>query len=317
MVAAKRGHADGRGSAEEAPEGLSDVTRRLWRPLLGLLAAGLLLLIAGGGYWWWSGGAAPGVVWQGYAEADFVKVGPTQQGLLTAVAVARGDEVAEGAPLFSQDATDDRAARDQAAQSLAQAEDQLANLQAGSKPTEIQQAEDNLADAQATLVRTTADLRRGETLLPSGAITRQTVDQLRADHQSAQAKVAALQAALAQSHGPLGRAPEIAGSGPPSAALRAALAIAEWRLGQRSVTAPAAGRIADVLARAGETMAAGAPVVSLLPPGNIFVRFFVPEDGARDAASGRPGGVRLRRLPGRSARQRSRSSRRRPNTPRR
>ena len=24
-------------------------------------------------------------------------------------------------------------------------------------------------------------------------------------------------------------------------------------------------------------MAAGAPVVSLLPPGNIFVRFFVPE----------------------------------------
>jgi ABC-type multidrug transport system ATPase subunit len=37
------------------------------------------------------------------------------------------------------------------------------------------------------------------------------------------------------------------------------------------------GRIVDVLARPGETMAAGAPVVSLLPPGNIFVRFFVPQ----------------------------------------
>ena len=45
---------------------------------------------------------------------------------------------------------------------------QLANLQQASKPTEIQQAEDNLADAQATLVRTTADLGRGETLLPEG-----------------------------------------------------------------------------------------------------------------------------------------------------
>ena len=43
------------------------------------------------------------------------------------------------------------------------------------------------------------------------------------------------------------------------------------------MVAPAAGVIADVLARPGETLAAGAPVVSLLPPENIFVRFFVPE----------------------------------------
>src|SRR6202020_50185 len=40
---------------------------------------------------------------------------------------------------------------------------------------------------------------------------------------------------------------------------------------------PTAARVADVLARPGETMAAGAPVGSLLPPGNIFVRLFVPE----------------------------------------
>ena len=33
------------------------------------------------------------VAWQGYAEADFVKVGPTQQGLVAAVYVARGDRV--------------------------------------------------------------------------------------------------------------------------------------------------------------------------------------------------------------------------------
>jgi hypothetical protein len=60
-------------------------------------------------------------------------------------------------------------------------------------------------------------------------------------------------------------------------AAQAALAMAQWRLDQRRVAAPAAGRIADVLARPGETMAAGAPVVSLLPPGNILVRFFVAE----------------------------------------
>jgi HlyD family secretion protein len=53
--------------------------------------------------------------------------------------------------------------------------------------------------------------------------------------------------------------------------------MAQWRLDQRSVVAPVGGRVADVLARSGETMTAGEPVVSLLPPQNIFVRFFVPE----------------------------------------
>jgi HlyD family secretion protein len=237
----------------------------------------LLLLAAGGGVWWWSERSPPATVWQGYAEADFVKVGPTQPGLLTAVFVARGDEVASGAPLFAQDDTDERAARDQAAQMLAQAEEQLANLRDGGKPTEIEQAEANLADARATLVRTAADLSRGEALLSPGFVTRQSIDQLRADHRSGEAKVEALEAALAQARAPLGRDREIEGQRNAVAASHAALDMAEWRLGQRRVVAPAGGRVADVLARPGETMAAGAPVVSLLPPGNIFVRFFVPE----------------------------------------
>ncbi len=216
-------------------------------------------------------------MWQGYAEADFVKVGPTQQGLLTAVAVSRGDAVEAGAVLFTQDDANDRAARDQAAQMLAQAERQLANLMAGGKPTEIEQAEANLADAQATLARIAGDLARGENLLPRGDATKQSVDQLRADYRSAQAKVEALQAALKQSRAPMGRDGEIEAQRASVAASRAALDMAEWRLAQRRVVAPVSARVADVLARPGETMAAGAPVVSLLPPGNIFVRFFVPE----------------------------------------
>ena len=247
------------------------MTRRAWLAILLLLATG------GGVWWWWSTHSAPGIVWQGYAEADFVKIGPTQPGLLTAVFVARGDAVMAGEPLFAQDDTADRATHDQAAQVLVQAEEQLANLQAGGKPTEIQQAEANLKDASATLARIGADLGRGEALLPKGDATKQGVDQLRGDYRSAQAKVEALQAALAQSRAPMGRDREIEGQRAAVSAARAGLDMAEWRLGQRRVDAPASGRVADVLARPGETMAAGAPVVSLLPPGNIFVRFFVPE----------------------------------------
>jgi HlyD family secretion protein len=243
-----------------------------------LLLLIVLLVAAGGGAWWWYfARQPPPVMWQGYAEADFVKVAPTQQGLLTAVAVARGDAVETGALLFTQDDADDRAARDQATQMLTVATQQLANLMAGGKPTEILQAEANLADIQSTLVRIAGDLARGEELLPRGAATKQSVDQLRAEHRSAQAKSDALQAALAQSRAPIGRDSEIQAQRASVAASRAALEMAEWRLAQRRVTAPAGGRVADVLARPGETMAAGMPVVSLLPPGNIFVRFFVPE----------------------------------------
>jgi HlyD family secretion protein len=242
-----------------------------------LLGIGLAVALATGAWWWYGHRAPPPTQWQGYADADFVKIGPTQQGLLTELKVARGDQVTAGAPLFSQDDTADRAARDQAARQVYQAQQQLANLQAAGKPTEIEQAEANLADAKATLARTKADLDRGEFLAKSGTMAAETLDQRRADFQSATAKVAALEAALAQARAPYGRVQEIAAQQAAMRASKAALEIAEWRLSQRHVSAPTAGRIADVLARPGETMAAGAPVVSLLPPGNIFVRFFIPE----------------------------------------
>ena len=241
------------------------------------LAVAVLLALAGGAWWWSSQHENAPASWQGYAEADYIKIGPTQQGLLTAVAVARGDQVAAGALLFTQDDTADRAARDQAARQLVQAEEQLANLEAAGKATEILQAEANLADARATLGRTKADLQRGESLLEHGIVSVQTIDQRRAEFRSAQARVEAAEAALAQRSTSVGREGEIKAQRAAVAAARAAVEMAEWRLEQRRVVAPVAGRIADVLARPGETMAAGAPVVSLLPPQNILVRFFVPE----------------------------------------
>jgi HlyD family secretion protein len=256
---------------------------------IAIILVGVLVVLCGGGLLWWSQhrvAAAP--AWQGYAEADYVKVAPVLQGLLTAVAVARGDHVAAGAALFQQDDTAERAQRDQAASQLSQAEDQLANLEAGSKPAEIAQAEATLADARATPVRTRADLQRGESLLRSGYATPQTVDQLRAADRSATAKVQGAEAALVQARGPLGRETEIRTQRAAVDAARAALAMADWRLAQRTVVAPADGRIADVLARPGETIAAGTPVVSILPPPNIFVRFFVPEAAVAGLHRGDP-----------------------------
>jgi HlyD family secretion protein len=249
----------------------------------------MVILVAGMGWLWWSqqsNNAPP--AWQGYVEADYVKVAPVQQGLLTAISVARGDQIAKGAALFTQDDTAERAARDQAARQLSQAEQQLANLETGGKPTEVTQAEANLADARANLARAERDLQRDEALLRRGYATAQSVDQRRADHRSAEAKVQAAEAALAQAKAPMGRQREIEAQRAAVAAARAAVAMAQWRLDQRTVTAPVSGRVADVLAQPGETMAAGAPVVSILAPENIFVRFFVPETALSSLHRGEP-----------------------------
>jgi HlyD family secretion protein len=237
----------------------------------------MLLTAAAGAGWWWKQRVPPPVEWQGYAEADFVKVGPTQQGLLTSLSVARGSRVEAGAPLFDQDDTNDRAARDQAARQLTQAEAQLANLQSGGKPTEIQQAEANLADATAARDKLQADVKRNEELVKAGGVSKQLFEDQRADLRSAVARVQGMEAAVAQLRAPLGREGEIKAQQQLVESLRAAVAMARWRIDQRHVTSPSAGVVADVLARPGETIPAGGPVVSLLPSENIFVRFFVPE----------------------------------------
>ncbi|RBP08199.1 HlyD family secretion protein [Roseiarcus fermentans] len=242
-----------------------------------LVPAVVIALVAGAGWALFRPRPPAPVAWQGYAEADFVKIGPTQAGLLTAVRVARGDRVVKGQPLFTQDDADDRAAVDQARRLLQQARGQLANLMAPAKTSEIDQAQANLGDAQAARDRAQEDLRRSAQLLKSGSATQQVVDQQDAALRSAEAKVAAATAALATAQAPMGRPSEIEAQRSMVDALEAALKQAQWRLDQRSVTAPEAGIIADVIAFPGETLSAGAPAVSLLPPGNVFVRFFIPE----------------------------------------
>jgi HlyD family secretion protein len=52
---------------------------------------------------------------------------------------------------------------------------------------------------------------------------------------------------------------------------------AEWSLTRKRQSAPQIGLVYDTLFREGEWVAAGKPVVALLPPQNIKVRTFVPE----------------------------------------
>jgi len=58
---------------------------------------------------------------------------------------------------------------------------------------------------------------------------------------------------------------------------QARLNSSQTRLARRSVFSPVGGTVEQIYYRPGEMVPSGRPVLALLPPGNIKVRFFVPE----------------------------------------
>ena len=73
------------------------------------------------------------------------------------------------------------------------------------------------------------------------------------------------------------RVDEIRAAEADARAAREVVAQSDWRLAQRAVAAPASGLVHDTYFVVGDWVPAGAPVASLLPPGNVKVRFYVPE----------------------------------------
>lgn len=243
------------------------------RAAIGIVA----LTVAALALWWRFPAPSDEKSWQGYVDAEFVRIGPPLQGLLIEVPVKAGDTVEAGQLLFAQDDGNDTAARDEMAARVSEAQARLANLEATGRDAEIAAAAAALAENRAVLQRASVDLARADALVKTQSISVQQRDQARADALSAAAKVQAAEATLALRQSPTGRAREIDAQTAVLMETRAQLAQAAWRLAQRRMVAPTAGTITDIYARPGETPNAGVPVVSILPPGNLLVRFFVPE----------------------------------------
>ncbi|MFP5213471.1 MAG: HlyD family secretion protein, partial [Acidobacteriota bacterium] len=137
---------------------------------------------------------------------------------------------------------------------------------------------------------------RQERLISSGAVAAQEVDRARSTNEQNRQRVAQLEADLKTAH--LGSRSDVIEAAEANVrALEATLVRAEWELTQKRQAAPQAGLVFDTLYRRGEWVAAGRPVVVLLPPQNVKVRTFVPQsrvssikpgDGAQITIDGLP-----------------------------
>jgi len=213
---------------------------------------------------------------QGYIEGEYVRVAAPFAGTLQQLAVQRGTQVAEGAPLFVLERENELASRRQAEKQLQAAEARLANLQTGKRPVEVETVAEQLRQTQAARDLSAANLKRQESLAKSGFISEAALDDARTRLRNDTAHVQELQASVASAKLP-GRPDEIRAAQADAAAARDALAQADWRLSQRAVAAPTTGRVSDTYFVVGDWVPAGGVVVSLLPPANVKVRFYVPE----------------------------------------
>lgn len=255
--------------------------RRAGRPTVQHAASILLAAVVAGC------GDTPQQRLQGYAEGEYVRVASPFAGQLAKLAVKRGDQVKAAEPLFVLEQDNEAAQRREAADRVARAQAQLANLQKAKRPSEIEAVRAELVQAEANLKLAEANLRRQEDLYRANYVSGERLDDARNQAARARGQVEEMRAQLATAR-LAARPDEIRAAEAEVAAARAALAQADWRLAQKAQRSPQDALVQDTLFVQGEWVPAGAPVVNLLPPGNIKVRFFVPETQVGALKRGQP-----------------------------
>ena len=221
-------------------------------------------------------GSREGVLLQGYVEGEYVYVAAPLPGALEKLSVKRGDYVEPGAPLFALEAVSEKAALDEARRRLSQATATLEDAKKGRRPTELASLEAQRGQARAAMTLSSQELARQQKLVRSGATSREDLDKAASTHEQNSRRVDQLEADIQTAK--LGqRVDQVAAAEAEVQAREAAVVKAEWDLSQKQQRAAQGGVVSDTLYREGEWVAAGRPVVALLPPGNVKVRVFVPE----------------------------------------
>ncbi|MFN4279488.1 efflux RND transporter periplasmic adaptor subunit [Thermosynechococcus sp.] len=173
-----------------------------WRSLvIGVIAVGV---IGSGGLLWWRSRqtpldldrytvpvqdsrdlvariAATGKV----VPVQTVNISPKRAGLLAALYVEQGDRVKAGQIIARMDNRDEQAQLAQAQANLAEALARRDRLMAGNRPEEIAQAVAQVQAAATRVQLAEERLKRNELLAAEGAIPRDTLDELKANRDSA------------------------------------------------------------------------------------------------------------------------------------
>ncbi len=251
---------------------------RTRRQGLGLIAAVVLLAGLAWALWQWLGGRHQQRTDNAYVAGHVVQITPQVAGTVVAIHADDTDWVHAGQPLVQLDGADAQLALAQAEAELARTVREVRALFAGNAALNAQLAvrRAELARAQAEFTRAQDDVNRRSPLVDSGAVGREEFQHATAQLASARAAVTAAQAVLATAQEQLATGQvQTDGLSPEQHPLvqRAAARVREAWLGtQRStLLAPVAGQVARRSVQLGQRVQAGAPLMTVVSQGALWV----------------------------------------------
>jgi membrane fusion protein (multidrug efflux system) len=271
------------------------VSARRRRPALLAVAALTALAVVGYGSYWALVLRHHESTDNAYVQAPVVQLTSQVGGTVIEVLADDTDVVQAGQPLVRLDPTDARVALERAQAQLAQTVREVRTLYAnnGTLAATVQLREAEVRRVQSDVARAGDDVRRRQPLVASGAVGGEEM-------KHAENALAAAQSALAGAQSALSAAREQAAS---NLALtegtrveehpnvqRAAAAVREaWLAVQRAdVPAPLAGQVARRSVQVGQRIAAGAPLMSIVPLEQVWVEANFKEVQLRRMRIGQP-----------------------------
>lgn len=174
--------------------------------------------------------------------AHQILVSPKVNGMVVKLRITESQRVKKGDILAELEDIEFRADRDRAKAMLASARHNLAELQRGYRPEEIEQARADLAEAQAQRVQLEADYKRAAEMLARKVLSREQYDATQSKFQAMDQRIQRLKMALKlMEEGPRIERIDVAKAQVGQA--EAELAKTEWRLNNCIIRAPISGTI--------------------------------------------------------------------------
>lgn len=249
------------------------------RGLLLLGGAAALALVAWGGWTWLSG--ASETTDDAYVGGNIVAVTARDPGTVIAIHADNTQGVKAGAPLVELDPASVDAQMDAAEAALARAVRQV-----HSSFTQVDAADAAVAQAQTVLDSARGDLARRQKAAGAGAVSGEEVSHAQEALHNAEASLTLAQARRAEALASVQGAD--VDTNPAVLAAVADLRRAAIAKSHMHITAPVDGVIAQRTVQLGQQIAAGTPLMSVVPLGNVWIDANFRETQLADLRVGQP-----------------------------
>jgi membrane fusion protein (multidrug efflux system) len=230
-----------------------------------------------------------------YVQGNVIQITPQIGGTVTAILADDTDFVKAGQPLVQLDPADAKVALDQAEAALAQAVRQARTLYANNASLSAQVALRNadVARAQSDIARASDDLSRRQALTGNGAVSKEELNHAQTQLSNAQSALAAAQAGALAAREQLGSNQALTEGTSveqhPSVQLAAAKVREAFLATQRAaLTAPVDGYVARRTVQLGQRVAAGTPLMAIVPLNQVWVDANFKEVQLRSIRIGQP-----------------------------